>query len=97
MEWVQVLTVVGANIGTVLALLIWARTEAATDRREAAREAAEDRRQIQSFIKEGQEDRKAFHGKLEKQDAEFRTRFLAIEENRAKEQSKIILESLRAR
>ena len=49
MEWVQIIAIIGANLG----LFIWARTE-----------ANQDRRQFYDLIKEIQSEMKDFHGRL---------------------------------
>ena len=49
MDWTQVLTIVGSN----LALFIWARTEANSDRRE-----------LFGLMKGIQDEMKDFHGRL---------------------------------
>jgi hypothetical protein len=57
MDWLQVLTIVGANIG----IFLWLRTEASADRRQMQSEAAADRRDILQIIREIQEESKEFH------------------------------------
>ena len=53
MDWTQLLTIIGANLGTTIALFIWARTE-----------ANQDRRQILDLIRNIQDEMKDFHGRL---------------------------------
>lgn len=69
MDWLQVLTIVGANliliagcIGTTISLFLWAR-----------KEGNEDRREIMNLLKGIQDEMKDFHGRL-----------VAIEERRTK-------------
>lgn len=72
MDWTQVLTIVGANIG----IFLWLRSESSADRRQMQQEAANDRRDILTIIREIQNEMKEFHARLEKQDAEFKTHIL---------------------
>ena len=60
MDWTQVLTIVGANIG----IFLWLRSESSSDRRQMQAEAAADRRDILSLIREIKEEMKDFHGRL---------------------------------
>ncbi len=68
MEWVQVLTIIGSTLGMVL----WVRSESNADRREAAA----DRRDILQLIRKIDDEMKDFHGKLERQDAEFKAHLM---------------------
>lgn len=67
MDWPQVLVM----IATLAGLFLWNRSEANSDRR-----------MFQQILIGIQDEMKDFHGRLEKQDAEFKTRLLAIEEKR---------------
>jgi hypothetical protein len=60
MDWTQVLTIVGANIG----MFFWLRSEASADRRQIQQMASEDRRDILSLIREIKDELKEFHGRL---------------------------------
>lgn len=60
MDWTQVLTIIGSN----LALFIWARTEASSDRRQFQEQVANDRRDILQIIRGIQEEIRDFHGRL---------------------------------
>jgi len=53
MNWIQVVTIVGANFGLMLVLFLWLRSEANADRRD-----------ICGLIKEIQNEMKDFHGRL---------------------------------
>jgi hypothetical protein len=69
-----IIAIVGSSValvGTVIALFLWNRSEASADRRD-----------IVNLIIAIKEEMKDFHGRLERQDAEFRTRLLGIEEKR---------------
>ena len=67
MEWAQVLIMIAALGG----LFLWNRSESNSDRR-----------MFQQILVGIQDEMKDFHGRLERQDAEFKTRLLAIEEKR---------------
>lgn len=69
MDWTQVLTIVGAN----LAIFFWLRTESNADRRQIQQEAAADRRDLLSLIREIKDELKDFHAIL-----------CVIEQNRSK-------------
>lgn len=74
MELGLIIAIVGsaiAIVGVMLTLFLWTRGEANSDRRD-----------IVNLIIAIKEEMKDFHGRLEKQDAEFRIRLLAIEERR---------------
>lgn len=64
MPWEQVLTLMGAvflaNMGVMIPLFLWLRTEANADRRESA----SDRRDILQLIRDIQNEMKDFHGRL---------------------------------
>lgn len=57
MNWIQVLTIVGANFGLMLVLFLWIRAEASADRRDMCG-------LINGMIKEVRDDMKDFHGRL---------------------------------
>lgn len=69
MEWLQLLTVVGAN----LAMFMWARSE-----------AREDQAEMRMIIKSIQDEMKDFHIRLERIDMDFKNRLCAIEERKLK-------------
>ncbi len=60
MEWYQVLTIVAANFG----LFLWSVRQSRTDFLHTCR-----------IIESIQKESKDFHGKLERQDAEFKSHF----------------------
>ncbi len=72
MDWMQILLIVGANLGTTISLFLWSRHEAGEDRKEHAA----DRRETQQLIRDIQNEMKNFHGRLEKQDAEFKAHMI---------------------
>lgn len=59
------------NIGTIISMFLWIRSEANVDRRESL-----------DLIRAMTEDMHDFHVKLALQDQEFKMRLCAIEENR---------------
>jgi len=60
MDWTQVIVIISANIGVMLPMFFWLRSEGNADRREHAA----DRRDILNLIREIQEESKDFHGRL---------------------------------
>lgn len=73
MDLIQVLILIGiiiANIGTTITLFVWATNH-----------AAEDNRNILNLLKCIQDEMKDFHGKLERQDAEFKAYLLHKSKN----------------
>lgn len=81
MDWTQVLTIIGANLGVFL----WLRSESFSDRRQMQQEAANDRRDILSLIREIKDEMKDFHAKNLMQDAVFKSHLLKFYENKHKE------------
>lgn len=69
MDWIQVATLFFANAG----LILWFRSEARSDHRQAI-----------DLIIAIKDEMKDFHGRLERQDAEFKARLCAIEERNKK-------------
>lgn len=61
------------NMGTIIAMFLWVRTEANSDRRESL-----------DLIRSIQEEMKEFHTRLALQDLEFKSRLCAIEERNKK-------------
>lgn len=74
MDWTQVLTIVGANIG----IFLWLRSESSADRRQMQQESANDRRDILQIIREIQNEAKEFHSEMK----DLHYRLLKIEEGR---------------
>lgn len=60
MDWTQVLTIVGANLGTTIAMFLWCRHEAGEDRKIVA----DDRKDILNLIRAVQSEMQDFHGRL---------------------------------
>lgn len=87
MEWTQFIIFIGSFVG----LFFWNRSESRADMRHMDAKVEEHRketnitiRHMETLISAIHEEMKDFHGRLEKQDMEFRMRFLAIEERRGK-------------
>jgi hypothetical protein len=76
MDWIQF----GLLLISIGGMFAWIRSDIALNRSEAAA----DRRDILQLIRSIQEEIKDFHGRLERQDAEFKARLCAIEERRNK-------------
>jgi len=72
MEWLQVLSLFLANAG----LILWFRTESRNDWRHMDIK-------LDAFMKEVQEERKEFHGRLEKIEQEFKGK-LALQDQEYK-------------
>jgi hypothetical protein len=62
MDWIQVITIIGANLAIIIPMFLWIRSE-----------ANDDRRMFYDLLQGMKDDMKDFHGKLEKQDAEFKS------------------------
>lgn len=69
MDRIHILTIIAANLAVTIPLFLWNRTEANSDRR-----------MFYDLLQGIKDDMKDFHGKLERQDAEFKARLCAIEE-----------------
>lgn len=68
MSWIQVLTIVLANIGWATTMFLWLRKEANADRKELsagiANSSAEFRKDMNEFRKMWAQETKDFHGRL---------------------------------
>ena len=68
MDWAEVFAIIGAifiaNCGVMIPMFLWIRSEANSDRREAAAERSADRKDILQLIRNIQEEMKDFHGRL---------------------------------
>jgi Flp pilus assembly protein TadB len=60
MEWLQVLTVIGANAG----LFFWARSESRSDWRKSDEENRQVRRDLVDVMRSIDQEIKDFHGRL---------------------------------
>lgn len=60
MDWIQVLTIIGVNLG----IFMWLRTEGNADRRHLQTELAADRREMLQIIRNIQDEMKDFHTKM---------------------------------
>ena len=76
MELGIIIAIVGSGVGIISVttmLMLWVRAEGNADRRD-----------IVNLVIAIKDEMKDFHGRLERQDAEFRTRLLDIEERKYK-------------
>lgn len=80
MEWLQVLTIVGSTVGCCW----YFRKESKEQIEEIRHDAKESAKETRQMIFAIQQEMKDFHGRLERQDAEFKTRLCAIEEERTR-------------
>lgn len=68
MSWIQVLTIVLANIGWCTTMFLWLRKEANADRKELATSInsglTESRKEMAEFRKMWAEESREFHGRL---------------------------------
>jgi hypothetical protein len=80
MDWIQVLTLFFANVG----LIIWFRAESRNDWRHMDARLHSFQLDTQAQLQAIQTDMKDFHGRLERQDAQFKIHLLEIEERRRK-------------
>ena len=68
MSWIQVLTIVFANVGLCLTLFLWLRKEANADRKELsstlAAFAESGRKEMKEFKEMWAQESKEFHGRL---------------------------------
>ena len=78
MEWTQVLTILGGNIGMIL----WSTRQSRTDFLHLDRKLEENRKETTLIVKAIQEEVKDFHVKLALQDQDFKNRLCKIEEAR---------------
>lgn len=76
MDWMQFLILFSSMLG------IWLTSRADWRKTDVKIEA--HRTETNTILRAIQDEMKDFHGRLEKQDMEFRMRFLAIEERRNK-------------
>lgn len=65
MDWTQVLVMVLGNAAFIIPLFLWNRAEANSDRRD-----------MLTIISGIQDEMKDFHGRLERQDAEFKAHLM---------------------
>lgn len=75
MDWTQISVILGVHgvlFGSVIALLIWMRTESRNDYRHLNEIISHDRRDLLQISRNIEQEVKDFHGRLERQDAEFK-------------------------
>lgn len=68
MNWIQVLTIIGANFGLTLTMFLWIRKEANADRKELAASISSSTNAWKNEMKEFREmwaqESREFHGRL---------------------------------
>lgn len=64
MNWLQVIAILGGNIGVMVPIFLWVRSEANADRRETQNIIREDRKDLLRLISEIKEDMRDFHYRL---------------------------------
>jgi hypothetical protein len=68
MDWTQILALMGAvfvaNMGVIIPLFLWTRSEANSDRREYANERRDILQIIRNVQQEMKDEIKDFHGRL---------------------------------
>lgn len=67
MDWLQVLTIIGANFALILPLWLWNRSESRSDSRE-----------LHSIMREMKDEMKDFHGRMVK----LEERYLKLREDK---------------
>ena len=72
-SWIQIASLFMANAG----LIIWFRAEARSDWRHLDNKIDANQKETNQIIKAIQEEMKEFHGKLERQDAEFKAHMMS--------------------
>ena len=72
-SWIQRASLFMANAG----LIIWFRAEARSDWRHLDNKIDANQKETNQIIKAIQEEMKEFHGKLERQDAEFKAHMMS--------------------
>lgn len=80
MYWEQFAIMIVSFVG----LFIWNRTENRSDMRHMDAKIDSNRSLIIAFQEAIREDMRDFHGRLERQDAEFKSRLCSIEERNKK-------------
>lgn len=80
MDWTQVLALMGAvfiaNMGVIIPMFLWVRSEANADRRQMQQEAASDRKDILQLIRNIQDEMRDFHMRLERIDSDFKNHLI---------------------
>lgn len=84
MSWIQILVIAFGNVAWMLPVFFWVRSESRADARHFENETKELRRELIDVMRSIDAEMRDFHGRLERQDAEFRMRLCAIEERRGK-------------
>jgi len=72
MDWLQVLVITFGNVAWVLPLWLWNRTESRADQRQMLSIIQQIQQDSKAFQLAMAQESKDFHGRLERQDAEFK-------------------------
>lgn len=64
MDWLQVLAIIAGNLGVILPLFLWIRSESNEDRRETQNILREDRKDLLTIITQIKDEMKDFHYRL---------------------------------
>jgi hypothetical protein len=64
MDWLQVLAIIGGNLGIIIPLFLWVRSEGNSDRRETQSILREDRKDMLGMISAIHTEMKDFHARL---------------------------------
>lgn len=80
MNWIQVLTIIGANFGLSLTMFLWIRKEANADRKELAASIASSAASWRSEAKEFRDEMKNFREMWANESKDFHARLCLAEE-----------------
>lgn len=83
MHWDQILTVfavIATNLGTVIGLYLHTDSKMESHRKNTESKLEESRRETNAILEAIRQDLRDFHGKLERQDAEFKAHMLHLHE-----------------
>jgi hypothetical protein len=80
MDWIQFTIFLLGNMIFTLTLCLWNRTESNADRREMYALSEAIRQDAKEFWDKWALESKDFHGRLERQDAEFKAGLLLLEQ-----------------
>lgn len=84
MDWTQLLALILGNAAIIIPLWLHLENKMDDVSERQRQEMKEQQYAMKEFREMWAQETKDFHGRLERQDAEFRTRFLALEERRIK-------------
>lgn len=64
MNWAEVLVIIGANLGLMIPMFLWLRSEANADRRDIAKMCMDMHNDVMQQMNEFRNDMRDFHGRL---------------------------------